>query len=713
MSDANGLPYNDDILPPHPFVPSCGNPPSPVSSSASLGADTGEATSLRNARQLLDAKDAILEPGLWATMTEFVRQGGDSGEVPLLLARGLIGYPQIARLLSSWLGIAGVSQAEVEAIAWDAVKKEVRKRLDVRGLDDCTVRCRTSRPKFLDALLETRRGRRLVVDLYGFAARRSDYGRSDLLSHCLREIAASGYIAELLEAATLDLCEDWYLFEVALVDAIVRAARPNDHRASSVERLVLDVLRCCGSRLEAQCYANSVLETLDFAIGGKDNLLWRYVRQDKRLVTNPPLLRLMNIPRQIPLAQVLRDLVLSLARHPTVTTLNVVRAAYHATPYVAFLRVPKVAAALFQLAFDPVLAIPNSINGAADLIAAVATVPPKAGDNFGFTATDEDCISATYAATAACVSAAAHACLSEALSANGQQSTGELLLSATSGCAAARHGILVWIAKIVEDPTWMRTRPRSFASLTFGILRTAARSPRARRRIFNVYQRIVDAPSRMGVATHYHTGSQPSRLSEPYDSSDVSKAVVFGLVDLAADWSCAPDVLYFVQVSNSIDGALLQHFVLRLGKKVCPPYSTTFADAAANLLACPKARRVWRRIDKFAANDSETIRDFASLIASNLRDASSHCAYLTRLGTLGQITIALPKCAPTAHSTELSLIPSPHVATSPQSPLLEPAKPDSTRQRQTQGEKRHAADHPSSPQTKRPRTASSRYSSST
>ena len=70
---------------------------------------------LRNARQLLEAKDAILEPGLMATVVDFVSSGGDGGEVPLLLARGLVGYPQMTRLLCDWLVIAGVPEPQTPA----------------------------------------------------------------------------------------------------------------------------------------------------------------------------------------------------------------------------------------------------------------------------------------------------------------------------------------------------------------------------------------------------------------------------------------------------------------------------------------------------------------------------------------------------------------------------------------------------------------------
>ncbi len=614
---------------------------------------TEESSSLRNTRQLLDANDSILEPGLWATVAEFVRHGGDSGEVPFLLARGLIGYPQMARLLVHWLGIAGVSQVEVEAITWDAVEKELKRRLDVCSLDDSTVQWLVSRPKFLNTLLEKRQGRCLVVDLYSDTSRQGNGSQSDLLCHCLREIAARGHISELLELDRICLCDDWYLFKAGLLSSVMRAAKPNRSCASSVETLVTDILRCCGARLEAQCYANRVLETIECAAGTKDPLLWRYARQDKRLVIKPPLLRLLHGPLRAPCANALGDLVLSLARNPTVTALDAVRTAYNAMPHTAYLRVPQVAAALFQLAFDPTLAIPHSIDAAADLIAAAVSIPSKTGDGLGL-ANTSDCICATHAATAAVIATAAKTCLHETLSTYGHASTGDILLAAACRCAAARHGILVWIAKLLEDPSWLRTRLRSFASSALLILRTAARSPHAQRRVFNAYKRIVDAPRYLVAQL------RNARVSEPYDSNDVSKAAIVGLVDLAADWSCAPDIVHFAKVSDSIHGTLLKHFVLRLGKKTRPPYSVAFATAAADLLGCEKARHVWRRLDTLPTNEIANIRSLASGIASRLQDIPDDGtrAYLTRLGTAsGQIAVALPKFISTVDSFQSSLMP--------------------------------------------------------
>ena len=51
-----------------------------------------------------------------------------------MLRRGFVGYPQMASVLRQWLKIAGVNDGD--DAAWEALKKEVAKRLDPRALDD-------------------------------------------------------------------------------------------------------------------------------------------------------------------------------------------------------------------------------------------------------------------------------------------------------------------------------------------------------------------------------------------------------------------------------------------------------------------------------------------------------------------------------------------------------------------------------------------------
>ena len=51
-----------------------------------------------------------------------------------MLRRGFVGYPQMASVLRQWLKIAGVNDGD--DAAWEALKKEVAKRLDPQALDD-------------------------------------------------------------------------------------------------------------------------------------------------------------------------------------------------------------------------------------------------------------------------------------------------------------------------------------------------------------------------------------------------------------------------------------------------------------------------------------------------------------------------------------------------------------------------------------------------
>jgi len=89
---------------------------------------------LRNARNLLETKDAVLEPGLAYTMADFVKSGGDACEIPGMLRRGFVGYPQMTSVLHQWLKIAGITDGD--DVAWKALKKEIIKRLDPSALDD-------------------------------------------------------------------------------------------------------------------------------------------------------------------------------------------------------------------------------------------------------------------------------------------------------------------------------------------------------------------------------------------------------------------------------------------------------------------------------------------------------------------------------------------------------------------------------------------------
>mmetsp|Transcript_29553 Transcript_29553/g.88895 ORF Transcript_29553/g.88895 Transcript_29553/m.88895 type:complete len:108 (-) Transcript_29553:1599-1922(-) len=96
--------------------------------------------------------------------------------------------------LHDWLMVVGIKDGEL--IAWEALKREAGPRLEPRCLDAAL---KESRPSLLDELLLNRQGRDFVLKLFLSSKGQSDYGGSDFLGLCLREIALLGHPCELFE----------------------------------------------------------------------------------------------------------------------------------------------------------------------------------------------------------------------------------------------------------------------------------------------------------------------------------------------------------------------------------------------------------------------------------------------------------------------------------------------------------------------------------
>jgi len=82
--------------------------------------------------QALEIEDAVLEINLQDRIIDYVRSGGDIGEIPRMLGRGLVGYPLIASMLRRWTRMLGI---EGGAATWEALKNDLMKHLEYSVLD--------------------------------------------------------------------------------------------------------------------------------------------------------------------------------------------------------------------------------------------------------------------------------------------------------------------------------------------------------------------------------------------------------------------------------------------------------------------------------------------------------------------------------------------------------------------------------------------------
>jgi len=597
-------------------------------------------------------------------MADFVESGGDAGDIPGMLRRGFVGYPQMASVLRQWLKIAGVDDGD--DAAWKALKKEVFKRLDPSALDDATLRRLKARPAFLDQLLANRRGRDFVVELFCGLSARSENGRSDLLGLCLREIATRGHASELLEAPRLDLSEDLHLFEATIIDAVIRTkgamqdafSPTQDDHGRVAASLAHDLARMCGSRVPARCYVLRVLEALETS-DVKDGLLWRRTRQKIRLTVNLPRKLLLDAPGRRSNSQ-LRDAACAFATAPSLLSLAGLAAAYDQSPNPAILRVSLVANRLFDVAFNPQLASEATVLTASPLIALAATAPTENGDDPLLStfnkAAFNDATSNLAASVHAAVLTSARICLddrfvtrpNEPESRNGPVSRADRLRIASLLWPAARHGVLVFLRASLESPVWLSSKLRSFIPTLMGILRAYAACPASQRDVFDIYKLVINAPQKAIRATGDDDGTAhiSTRPHDNNELNDARKSAVLALVDLASAWHDAPEILYHAEVNNAINARQLRHFAVRLARKALPPYSPSFARAAASLLTCHKAKEAWCNIETFPKAEQTAIRSLAARVTDALKnDTFVDARYLTRLShNSGQIALPQPPC---------------------------------------------------------------------
>jgi hypothetical protein len=326
--------------------------------------------------------------------------------------------------------------------------------------------------------------------------------------------------------------------------------------------------------------------------------------------------------------------------------------AYIMGPRKEILRVPAVLDCLFTVAFNPEIATTVMLHSASVMIAIAATMSAGLGRGG-----EECCLAPVHSLTPSAIAAEA-ACTAAAISACGQRCLDErsvscpteleseslvlcggTLLSLSRSFPAARHGILIWLQSCLTNPTWLSSRFHNFFPTLVGLLKVYATYPQSKRDVFEILKLIIDAPVRM-VATGENREISSTR-GEIHELHDVRKTALFALVDFAAAWHGAPEVLDYVKTIRSIDTAQLRHLVVRVARKMKPPYSARLAHATASLLSCQKAKRAWRNIDTFPYEDQHAIRSLASRIATILKQHSIHFVYLSGLATLPSMTMSI------------------------------------------------------------------------
>jgi len=397
------------------------------------------------------------------------------------------------------------------------------------------------------------------------------------------------------------------------------------------------------------------LETSDV----KDGLLWRRTRQNLRLTANLPRKLLLVAPGRRSNSQ-LRDAACAFATAPSLLSLAGLAAAYDQSPNPAILRVPLVANRLFDVAFDPQLASEATALTASPLIALAATAPTEAGDdpllsNFNNAASD-DATSDLAASIHAAIATSARICLddrfvtrpNEPERGKGPGSRADRLRTASLLWPAARHGVLVFLRASLKSPVWLSSKLRSFAPTLIGILRAYAACPTSQRDVFDIYKLVINAPRKAiraisdddGVA---HISTRPH---DNHELNDARKSALLALVDLASTWHGAPEILYYAEVNDAIDARQLRHFAVRLARKALPPYSPSFARAAASLLTCQKAKEAWCNIETFPKAEHTAIKSLAARVTDALgNDTFVDARYLTRLShNFGQIALPQPPC---------------------------------------------------------------------
>jgi len=396
-----------------------------------------------------------------------------------------------------------------------------------------------------------------------------------------------------------------------------------DERAIPASVLVIDnLLQPCSMCIEASCYALHFFKMQEEG-DVRDDLLWLRAGQNIRPSTRIPE-RVVISSCGVRLRSNLREAAFRFLSNDSPSVLDKLPGSFSHCP--TFLNLPLVADRLFAIAFDPQLAHGEILPVISFMIAVAAT--SSTDYRRDEPQDDPSAITAEVACTAASVLACGRRCLEERLvthpnelEAGGSVSRGDALLSQSRRFPAARHGVLVWLKQCLVDPEWLSMRLSRFTPTLICILKVYATYPRSQRDVFEVLKLVVEAPRRAISADSGAKCDQSARspnVQEKYELTDARKAALFALVDLAIAWHGAPEVLYFVENSKSIDASQLRHVVVRLSRKTLPPYSSRFGHAVATLLSCFKAKQIWYS-ETYSHEDRQLIRMLSSQIATTLR----------------------------------------------------------------------------------------------
>ena len=158
-------------------------------------------------------------------------------------------------------------------------------------------------------------------------------------------------------------------------------------------------------------------------------------------------------------------------------------------------------------------------------------------------------------------------------------SCGEMLVTTSHLCPAARHGVFVWVSWCVNDKMWFSANLDSFFPILLELVKVYSTYPRSQGQAFDILKSVLCGPLSSGLSQ-----------SQGCDLNRAQNAAVCALANLATIWDRAPEVFDFV---NSISVSQIKSFLVHLSLKALPPFSQAFATAAATLFLCEKSKYIF------------------------------------------------------------------------------------------------------------------------
>jgi len=199
----------------------------------------------------LSQTDAVMEPGVFVSMRQFLAQGGTPPQLIELLSDNYRGYAPLCNLLSDWLMTIGKTVEEVHDIVEQHLHQVILETFDPRKADTI-FQAHGASPTWLEQLLEEAKWRQLIYALS------EKHKNCLLLNFSIQRISRAGFYHEIAALATASTYFD--VFSHVATDSLQHLLTAESEEA--FQELLPGFQKMCSHSEQTFLYTQAILQNL-------------------------------------------------------------------------------------------------------------------------------------------------------------------------------------------------------------------------------------------------------------------------------------------------------------------------------------------------------------------------------------------------------------------------------------------------------------------